>query len=114
MNIVFLCLDINSINLHLKCSYFLLVYISQETGNRLEVDSDKTIFPELNTSVLLINYYDTILILIVFFSYLQSVLISWTKGFKSSGVVGNDVVSLLRKSIKKRGVIEQMMVSKMF
>ncbi|XP_071338162.1 hexokinase-2 isoform X2 [Trachinotus anak] len=33
----------------------------------------------------------------------ESVLLSWTKGFKSSGVEGKDVVSLLRKSIKKRG-----------
>ncbi|XP_058492917.1 hexokinase-2 [Solea solea] len=33
----------------------------------------------------------------------ESVLISWTKGFRSSGVEGKDVVSLLRKSIKKRG-----------
>ncbi|XP_014858494.1 PREDICTED: hexokinase-2-like [Poecilia mexicana] len=36
----------------------------------------------------------------------ESVLISWTKGFRLSGVEGNDVVSLLRKSIKKRGVKE--------
>ncbi|XP_054906761.1 hexokinase-2 [Poeciliopsis prolifica] len=33
----------------------------------------------------------------------ESVLISWTKGFRLSGVEGNDVVSLLRKAIKKRG-----------
>uniref|UniRef100_A0A3P8VPC5 Hexokinase-2 n=1 Tax=Cynoglossus semilaevis TaxID=244447 RepID=A0A3P8VPC5_CYNSE len=33
----------------------------------------------------------------------ESVLISWTKGFRASGVEGKDVVSLLRKSIKKRG-----------
>lgn len=33
----------------------------------------------------------------------ESFLVSWTKGFKSSGVEGMDVVSLLRKSIKKRG-----------
>ncbi|XP_047448038.1 hexokinase-2 isoform X2 [Mugil cephalus] len=33
----------------------------------------------------------------------ESVLISWTKGFRSSGVEGKDVVSLLRKAIKKRG-----------
>ncbi|XP_028269324.1 hexokinase-2 [Parambassis ranga] len=33
----------------------------------------------------------------------ESVLLSWTKGFRSSGVEGKDVVSLLRKSIKKRG-----------
>ncbi|XP_069557734.1 hexokinase-2 isoform X1 [Brachyistius frenatus] len=37
------------------------------------------------------------------FLILQSFLTSWTKGFKSSGVEGKDVVSLLRKSIKKRG-----------
>uniref|UniRef100_A0AAX7SII6 Hexokinase-2 n=1 Tax=Astatotilapia calliptera TaxID=8154 RepID=A0AAX7SII6_ASTCA len=33
----------------------------------------------------------------------EAVLMSWTKGFRSSGVEGQDVVSLLRKSIKKRG-----------
>nr|XP_046242202.1 hexokinase-2 isoform X2 [Scatophagus argus] len=33
----------------------------------------------------------------------ESVLVSWTKGFRASGVEGKDVVSLLRKSIKKRG-----------
>ncbi|XP_056274280.1 hexokinase-2 isoform X1 [Pseudoliparis swirei] len=33
----------------------------------------------------------------------ESVLVSWTKRFKSNGVEGKDVVSLLRKSIKKRG-----------
>ncbi|XP_040897331.1 hexokinase-2 [Toxotes jaculatrix] len=33
----------------------------------------------------------------------ESVLVSWTKGFKSSGVEGKEVVSLLRKAIKKRG-----------
>ncbi|KAG5840469.1 hypothetical protein ANANG_G00189150 [Anguilla anguilla] len=33
----------------------------------------------------------------------ESVLLSWTKGFKASGVEGKDVVSLLRKAIKKRG-----------
>uniref|UniRef100_A0A3P8RXX0 Hexokinase-2 n=1 Tax=Amphiprion percula TaxID=161767 RepID=A0A3P8RXX0_AMPPE len=33
----------------------------------------------------------------------ESILLSWTKGFRSSGVEGKDVVSLLRKSIKKRG-----------
>uniref|UniRef100_A0A3Q3K1G4 Hexokinase-2 n=1 Tax=Monopterus albus TaxID=43700 RepID=A0A3Q3K1G4_MONAL len=31
------------------------------------------------------------------------VLLSWTKGFRLSGVEGKDVVSLLRESIKKRG-----------
>lgn len=35
---------------------------------------------------------------------LQSVLLSWTKGFKASGVEGEDVVELLRQAIKKRGV----------
>lgn len=35
---------------------------------------------------------------------LQSILVTWTKGFKCSSVEGRDVVSLLRKSIKKRGV----------
>lgn len=35
---------------------------------------------------------------------LQSILLSWTKAFKSSGVEGKDVVSLLRAAIKKRGV----------
>lgn len=33
----------------------------------------------------------------------ESFLVSWTKGFKSSGVEGKDVVALLRKAIKKRG-----------
>uniref|UniRef100_A0A672IKM3 Hexokinase-2 n=1 Tax=Salarias fasciatus TaxID=181472 RepID=A0A672IKM3_SALFA len=33
----------------------------------------------------------------------ESVLISWTKAFRSSGVEGKDVVGLLRESIKKRG-----------
>uniref|UniRef100_UPI0037E87477 hexokinase-2 n=1 Tax=Semicossyphus pulcher TaxID=241346 RepID=UPI0037E87477 len=33
----------------------------------------------------------------------ESVLLSWTKAFKASGVEGKDVVSLLRKAIKKRG-----------
>lgn len=33
----------------------------------------------------------------------ESVLVSWTKRFRASGVEGQDVVSLLRKSIKKRG-----------
>ncbi|TRY56638.1 hypothetical protein DNTS_011045, partial [Danionella cerebrum] len=33
----------------------------------------------------------------------ESFLVSWTKGFKASGVEGRDVVSLLRKAIKKRG-----------
>ncbi|KAF7687187.1 hypothetical protein HF521_014415 [Silurus meridionalis] len=33
----------------------------------------------------------------------ESILVSWTKGFKASGVEGRDVVGLLRKAIKKRG-----------
>ncbi|NP_998231.1 hexokinase-2 [Danio rerio] len=33
----------------------------------------------------------------------ESFLVSWTKGFKASGVEGKDVVSLLRKAIRKRG-----------
>uniref|UniRef100_A0A8C3APU7 Hexokinase-2 n=1 Tax=Cyclopterus lumpus TaxID=8103 RepID=A0A8C3APU7_CYCLU len=33
----------------------------------------------------------------------ESVLVSWTKRFKLNGVEGKDVVSLLRKSIKRRG-----------
>uniref|UniRef100_A0A8C3V7I0 Hexokinase-2 n=1 Tax=Catharus ustulatus TaxID=91951 RepID=A0A8C3V7I0_CATUS len=33
----------------------------------------------------------------------ESILVMWTKGFKCSSVEGRDVVSLLRKSIKKRG-----------
>ncbi|NXF65831.1 HXK2 protein, partial [Ciccaba nigrolineata] len=33
----------------------------------------------------------------------ESILVTWTKGFKCSSVEGKDVVSMLRKSIKKRG-----------
>ncbi|XP_017270188.1 hexokinase-2 [Kryptolebias marmoratus] len=33
----------------------------------------------------------------------ESVLIYWTKGFRATGVEGKEVVSLLRKSIEKRG-----------
>ncbi|XP_061586344.1 hexokinase-2 [Cololabis saira] len=33
----------------------------------------------------------------------ESILLSWTKGFKISGVEGKDVVGLLRESIRKRG-----------
>uniref|UniRef100_A0A5F8GI25 Hexokinase-2 n=1 Tax=Monodelphis domestica TaxID=13616 RepID=A0A5F8GI25_MONDO len=33
----------------------------------------------------------------------ESFLVSWTKGFKSSGVEGRDVVSLIRKAIQRRG-----------
>lgn len=31
-------------------------------------------------------------------------LVTWTKGFKCSGVVGNDVVKLLQEACKRRGV----------
>lgn len=31
-------------------------------------------------------------------------MVSWTKGFKSSGVEGRDVVNLIRKAIQRRGV----------
>lgn len=34
----------------------------------------------------------------------QGILITWTKRFKVSGVEGSDVVKLLNKAIKKRGV----------
>lgn len=34
----------------------------------------------------------------------QSTLISWTKGFRCSGVEGHDVVQLLRDAIKRHGV----------
>lgn len=33
----------------------------------------------------------------------EAVLMSWTKGFKPTGVEGKEVVSLLRRAIKKRG-----------
>ncbi|KAL6065139.1 hypothetical protein STEG23_031985, partial [Scotinomys teguina] len=33
----------------------------------------------------------------------ESFLVSWTKGFKSSGVEGRDVVDLIRKAIRRRG-----------
>ncbi|KAL2092192.1 hypothetical protein ACEWY4_011990 [Coilia grayii] len=33
----------------------------------------------------------------------ESILVSWTKGFKASGVEGKDVVGMLRAAIKKRG-----------
>uniref|UniRef100_K7GHR4 Hexokinase-2 n=1 Tax=Pelodiscus sinensis TaxID=13735 RepID=K7GHR4_PELSI len=33
----------------------------------------------------------------------ESILVTWTKGFKSSGVEGKDVVGMIRKAIKKRG-----------
>lgn len=34
----------------------------------------------------------------------QSTLISWTKGFRCSGVEGQDVVQLLRDAIERQGV----------
>lgn len=34
----------------------------------------------------------------------QSTLISWTKGFRCSGVEGQDVVQLLRDAIQRQGV----------
>lgn len=36
--------------------------------------------------------------------FVQAVLLTWTKRFKASGVEGMDVVKLLNKAIKKRGV----------
>lgn len=33
-------------------------------------------------------------------------LVSWTKGFSCAGVEGEDVVTLLRKAVKKRGDID--------
>uniref|UniRef100_A0A2K6UJW9 Hexokinase-2 n=1 Tax=Saimiri boliviensis boliviensis TaxID=39432 RepID=A0A2K6UJW9_SAIBB len=33
----------------------------------------------------------------------ESFLVSWTKGFKSSGVEGRDLVALIRKAIQRRG-----------
>lgn len=41
---------------------------------------------------------------LAFFGCLQGFLITWTKRFKASGVEGMDVVQLLNKAIKKRGV----------
>nr|XP_023833903.1 hexokinase-2-like [Salvelinus alpinus] len=41
----------------------------------------------------------------------ESILVSWTKGFKSHGVEGRDVVSLLRKAIIKRGEFDIDIVS---
>uniref|UniRef100_A0A671VBF2 Phosphotransferase n=1 Tax=Sparus aurata TaxID=8175 RepID=A0A671VBF2_SPAAU len=35
----------------------------------------------------------------------KSILIRWTKGFKCSGVEGEDVVKLLKEAIQRRGVI---------
>lgn len=35
---------------------------------------------------------------------LQSILIRWTKGFKCSGVEGEDVVQLLKEAVHRRGV----------
>lgn len=34
----------------------------------------------------------------------QAILVTWTKKFKANGVEGMDVVKLLNKAIKKRGV----------
>lgn len=34
----------------------------------------------------------------------QAVLLTWTKKFKANGVEGMDVVQLLNRAIKKRGV----------
>ena len=34
----------------------------------------------------------------------QATLVSWTKGFSCTGVVGNDVVSLLQQAINRRQV----------
>lgn len=34
----------------------------------------------------------------------QSILIRWTKGFKCSGVEGEDVVKLLKEAVRRRGV----------
>lgn len=36
--------------------------------------------------------------------FYQGILITWTKRFKASGVEGADVVKLLNRAIKKRGV----------
>ncbi|XP_071065037.1 hexokinase-2 isoform X2 [Dasypus novemcinctus] len=36
----------------------------------------------------------------------ESFLVSWTKGFKSSGVEGRDVVTLIREAIRRRGDFE--------
>lgn len=48
------------------------------------------------------SYSGNVLSVALFFS--QGVLITWTKRFKASGVEGADVVKLLNKAIKKRGV----------
>lgn len=40
-------------------------------------------------------------------------LVSWTKGFCCTGVEGEDVVTLLRRAVKKRGVSSWKMVEKM-
>ena len=34
-------------------------------------------------------------------------LVQWTKGFNCDGVIGNDVVELLREAIKRRAVSEK-------
>lgn len=41
---------------------------------------------------------------VTWFSSSQSTLISWTKGFRCSGVEGQDVVQLLREAIQRQGV----------
>lgn len=48
------------------------------------------------------SYIGNVLSMALFFC--QGVLITWTKRFKASGVEGADVVKLLNKAIKKRGV----------
>lgn len=48
------------------------------------------------------SYSGNVLSVALFFC--QGVLITWTKRFKASGVEGADVVKLLNKAIKKRGV----------
>lgn len=39
-------------------------------------------------------------------SLTSGTLIDWTKGFKASGVVGEDIIQLLRKALAKRKVCE--------
>lgn len=34
----------------------------------------------------------------------KGILVNWTKGFKCSGVIGQDVVQLLKDAIARRGV----------
>lgn len=42
----------------------------------------------------------------------QGILITWTKGFKATDCVGNDVVTLLREAIKRREVTTKRMFKK--